>query len=593
MSRWSMDKKVILYTALMFVLVVAIACGSAPAEPVVIEKEVIKEVIKEVPVIKEVIKEVPREVIVEKEVIREVVTEKLIVATPAPVAPVKAAPARDSITLVTSVEPSTLGAWDQCGANVIGFVCTDATVDPLTWIDGEFRELVGTSGTESWEQMSPERWRFKLREGVKFHNGEPWNSAAAKIGIDINGSVKELEGYSFHGEVTGEVVDAMTIDVVCAKACPIFPRTAAWTSFQAPKWYESASEDERLRRTVGFGPYVMKDWDPGIRITLEAYEDYLPNASLEMRAPSIKYATQVFRNEELVRAAMVQTGEAEWAADIGFDQTDNVPKIRTGLNNEIFALLVDTVWHPELKKKKVRMALAHAIDCNALTEALYQSLVKCWGNTSAQGTAGITPENSAPYEYDPALSRKLLEEAGYDEANEIKVFTRNGRVQKDVEYYEGVVGYWKKVGVNASLQVVEKGINSDLNQTGCGRTEDPIRCHEFPPAPRYNASPHTMSTATSNEILDYIRQARLRSSCYATRSKICDQELEKLIEIADPMPLGDDRTRALEAIANRVHDEYFYFPAFQVAVVFALAENLEWEARYDPRVRVNAMRFTE
>ena len=99
-------------------------------------------------------------------------------------------------------------------------------------------------------------------------------------------------------------------------------------------------------------------------------------------------------------------------------------------------------------------------------------------------------------------------------------------MQKDVEYYEGVVGYWKKVGVNASLQVVEKGINSDLNQTGCGRTEDPIRCHEFPPAPRYNASPHTMSTATSNEILDYIRQARLRSSCYATRSKICDQELE-------------------------------------------------------------------
>jgi hypothetical protein len=59
------------------------------------------------------------------------------------------------------------------------------------------------------------------------------------------------------------------------------------------------------------------------------------------------------------------------------------------------------------------------------------------------------------------------------------------------------------------------------------------------------------------------------------------------------MPLGDDRTRALEAIANRVHDEYFYFPAFQVAVVFALAENLEWEARYDPRVRINAMRFTE
>ena len=592
MYHWLRNKKAVIYAPLIFIMLFAVACGSS-AEPVIVEKEVIKEVVKEVPVIKEVIKEVPKEVIVEKIVVREVVREKLVVATPAAKAPVKAAPARDSIILVTSVEPTTLGAWDACGANVIGFVCTDATVDPLTWIDGEFRELVGTSGTKSWEQMSPERWRFKLRPGVKFHTGEPWNAAAAKVGIDINGSVRELEGYSFHGEVTGEVVDDMTVDVICVKACPIFPRTAAWTSFQAPKWYEAASEDERLQRTVGFGPYVMKDWESGIRITLEAYEDYLPNDALEMRAPSIKYATQVFRNETLVRAAMVQAGEADWAADIGFDHIDQVPKVKTGLNNEIFALLVDTVWHPELKKKKVRMALAHAINCPALVEALYQDLVECWGNTSAQGTAGITPENSAPYKYDPKLSKRLLQEAGYDPANEINVYTRNGRVQKDVEYYEGVVGYWRKIGVNAHLRVVEKGINSNLNQTGCGRTEDPIRCHDFPAPPRHNASPHTMSTATSNEILDYIRQARLRSSCYATRSKICDQELEKLIEKADPIPIGEERTKTLEAIATRVHDEYFYFPAFQVAVVFALADNLEWEPRYDPRVRVNAMRFTK
>ena len=102
-----------------------------------------------------------------------------------------------------------------------------------------------------------------------------------------------------------------------------------------------------------------------------------------------------------------------------------------------------------------------------------------------------------------------------------------------------------------------------------------------------------MSTATSNEILDYIRQARLRSSCYATRSKICDQELERLIEVADPIPLGPERTAALEAIGNRVHDEYYYIPHFQVVVVYGMAENLEWTPRYDPRLRVNAMWYTQ
>lgn len=522
-------------------------------------------------------------------------------ATPQPtVTPVEVMTGKDSIILVTPLEPDTAGAWDDCAANTVGFVCIDATVDPLTWIDNDFREVVGTSGTDSWEQMEPDRWRFHLREGVTFQTGEPWTAAAAKRGIDINGTPGELEGYSFHGDIEGEVIDDYTIDVHCLdndrqpKACPILPRTAAWTTFQAPEWYDSATEDERIRRTVGFGPYRMVDWDPGVQIALEAYEDYLPNpVSIEMSAPTIQNATQIWRNEETVRAAMVQTGEADWAADIGFDAVNSVPKVASGYNNEIFALLIDTVWHPELSKKKVRMALAHAIDCKALVDALYGGLVKCYGNMAAEGTAGITPENSAPYEYDPDMAKQLLEEAGHDPENEIKLYTRDGRVQKDVEFYEGVVGYWREIGVNATLNVIENSVNSQLNQTGCGRTEDPINCHDFGPPPQYNASPQTMSTATSDEILDYIRQARLRSSCFATRSKICDQELEQMIEKADPIPLGPERTAALEAIANRVHDEYYYIPHFQVTVVYGLADNLEWTPRYDPRLRVNAMRFTQ
>ena len=75
--------------------------------------------------------------------------------------------------------------------------------------------------------------------------------------------------------------------------------------------------------------------------------------------------------------------------------------------------------------------------------------------------------------------------------------------------------------------------------------------------PRGNQSPHTMSTATSNEILEYIRQARLRSSCFATHSNICDQEIEELIKEADPIPLGPERTAVLTKIADIMHDEYY------------------------------------
>ena len=85
-SLW--NKKAVLYAPLIFILLFAVACGSS-AEPVIVEKEVIKEVIKEVAVIKEVIKEVPTEVIVEKEVVKEVYRDVMVIATPV-AAPVEA-----------------------------------------------------------------------------------------------------------------------------------------------------------------------------------------------------------------------------------------------------------------------------------------------------------------------------------------------------------------------------------------------------------------------------------------------------------------------------------------------------------------------
>jgi ABC-type transport system substrate-binding protein len=101
---------------------------------------------------------------------------------------------RDTVVLVTNTGPDQLGAWSSaCSGNVPSLVYEDLASDPLTWIDSTSFEVVPLSGVESWEQIEPNRWRFHLREGVTFHNGEPWNAAAAKMGIDFHGD-KELLG---------------------------------------------------------------------------------------------------------------------------------------------------------------------------------------------------------------------------------------------------------------------------------------------------------------------------------------------------------------------------------------------------------------
>lgn len=507
--------------------------------------------------------------------------------------------ARDTVILVTSSEPDQLGAWSAgCSGNVPSLVCEDLTSDPLTWIDSATFEVAPLTGVERWEMIEPNRWRFFLRDGVKFHNGEPWNAAAAKMGIDFHGD-RESAGngtgsYGFHGVISGQVVGDLTVDVVCGVNCPIFPRTAMFLKFQAPEWYSNASDDQRDNLTIGTGPYRMVEWRRGVEVELERYEDYLPNTAFDAQGPSIDRVFQVWLNEELARAAMIAAGEADLAFDIGFDNIDQVPKALTGTNNEVYILVADNIWHPELKKRKVREALVLAIDCETIMETLFNGLQECWGNISQFGTVGINELNSAPYDYDPVRARELLAEAGYDPANEIRIHSRRGRVFRDVELWESVIRMWNEVGVNGKLQILEPGLARDTRRSGCGGTEDPDRCEEFGPPPPTGASSHYYETATSNESLDLQRQLLLRNSCGNVNSRVCNQipGFQEGLQDAIATEQGPDRTAKLESLAQTIRDEFWFIPMFQVVTVYGLAEDLEWTPRYDPRTRVNTMRFT-
>ena len=126
------------------------------------------------------------------------------VPTPTPGA---AATASDEIIFITQEEPDSLGAWNVgCAGSLSNAVCGEIASDPLTWIDGANFEIVPLSGVESWSQQAAGRWRFTLRDGVTFHNGEPWNAAAAKMGLDYMGDKETAghgrEAFGFHGVIS-------------------------------------------------------------------------------------------------------------------------------------------------------------------------------------------------------------------------------------------------------------------------------------------------------------------------------------------------------------------------------------------------------
>ena len=519
------------------------------------------------------------------------------VPPPAPVA------GRDSAVVVTEAEPASVGAWSEgCSAEIHSLGCQDFVTDFLTWLDDRTSEIVPLSGVDSWEQIDVDQWRFHLRDGVKFHNGAPWNAAAAKYGIEYNADVANPSAsISWTGpDVQGEVIDDLTVDIICPVACPIYPRTALFADFQDPAWFEAADESERSRLTVGFGPYKIVEYNPGVDTKFEAYEDYNPNENWFSQAPSIQYITHTYRAEATVRSSMIQTGEADWAADIGFDEIPRVPKHTSGKTAEVYTLVLDTVFHPELKKQKVREALAVAIDCQTLLDELFDGRIPCHAAISMKGTVGINDENSRVREYNPERAMELLAEAGYDPANEININTRPGSNIRGLEIMESTITFWRDIGVNANLNSwSDLGKAREVQSSGCGKFinepgyKEAMDCADREPPGPYFLSSHAYEIATSNEILDMQRFNNSRLSCFSRSSRVCIPEFEARKLKANAIPEGPERTAAMEDLAQFAYDEVFFIPYFEVVYVYGLAEDLEWEAYYAPRLRGNTMRFTQ
>jgi len=543
-----------------------------------------------------------------------IVEQQTVVVTPTRTAAEKDAASRQSIIMVVGEEPENLGAWGDPGCAIIPahFPCQDAVSDPLAFIDSTTFEVVPLSGVQGWTQTAPDTWRFELTPGVKFANGEPWNAAAAKGGIDWKSDPNHgHSSISYSGTAVATVVDDLTVDVVCESACPIFPRTAFLIIFQAPEWYANATEAERASTTVGFGPYKMigegLGWRRGIDVTMEAYDDYVPNALSpnDSRAPTIDEIKFIWRGEQFVRAAMVEVGEAEWAFDLGVNQGGDVPVFDHGGAAETFVNVFDTIWHPWLSKVEVRSALAHATDCNTIVDTFYDSFYECQGTYAPPGTMGVTPRTLAQYEFDPDKARDLLASVGYDKDapdSEIVINVFANRFFRNVEVAEAQAQMWRDVGVNASIQNLETAKWLDVARTGCGRAIeffgpdlDPPKSLEDPPAtycldmeagPPNFFSSQSYQLNPSLETLDFGR-ALGRISCLDASSKFCDPvNVQPLIEPCRAAA-GAARVTCMTELADIAYDEVVIYTYFNSEVFYGVSEDLVWTPRFDRRARPN------
>ena len=309
---------------------------------------------------------------------------------------------------------------------------------------------------ESWDPIEPTRWRLTLKQGVQFHNGEPFNADAVLYSLDV---YKNTEGgargwYDFI--ISAEKVDDFTVDLMTEEPTTTLPSTLAFLFAFPPEYHSQLGSDEFGQRPIGTGPWRFVEWNKGVDLKVEPNPDYWGEK------PFIGEIHFRWAPDATSRVALLETGEVHIAQNIPpalIDRVENsgIARIETakGIRKAFLRMNLESGPTTDVR---VRRALNHAIDVESIIDTLF--LGRAYGRDTGfilDGMEGSVPGRLSPYEYDPELAKELLAEAGYPDGFDIAFHHTIDRYVLDTESAEAIAAQLAEVGINAELMGLEPG----------------------------------------------------------------------------------------------------------------------------------------
>lgn len=304
---------------------------------------------------------------------------------------------------------------------------------------------------ESWERVDDLTWRFSIRQGVTFTNGEPLNAEAVKATWDVlsdpevaaeNNSIAILRAFQ-----SCEIVDEFTVDITTYapdnEAIGYFLRLGLVilpAQKLADEGVASFNEDP-----VGTGPYQLQSWNRGQQLVLERNTGYW-NAEFPNNYQTITY---IFRPEAAVRAQTIASGEADFAFNIGAEQAFTLPNSVVGGGFQSTSIRINNSIEPT-SNLDLRLALNHAIDRDAISDVIFQ------GTATPIAFFAFQPVELEPFTYDPELATQLINEGGWA-GIELELVYGEGRVPEEDQLAELYKAYFEAVGLVINLRKVEPG----------------------------------------------------------------------------------------------------------------------------------------
>ena len=328
-----------------------------------------------------------------------------------------------------------------------------------------FEGLVGWDKDQKLVPQLAESWTFadggkvvtfKLRRGVKFHDGDEFDAAAAKANFDrwLDKENRLLTLSQFASVDHVEVVDKTTLRLLMKEPNGALLQTLAGrrAMFNSPKALAKWGKDINLHPT-GTGPFEFVEWVPKDRVVVKRFDAYWG------LKPAIEKITFKPVPEPASRVAMLEAGDADMAAPIPVQDVERLKG-----NGRLQIMMVDSLdnLHFALNMQKdifkdvrVRQAVNYAVDKDALAKNLYNGLAVpltrspvspfLWGYSSVGDY----------YKFNPARAKELLTASGVKPGTRLVMWIPDGRYPQDRQVGEAVAGYLREVGFDIQIQKME------------------------------------------------------------------------------------------------------------------------------------------
>ncbi|MGE5339161.1 MAG: ABC transporter substrate-binding protein [Gemmatimonadota bacterium] len=302
--------------------------------------------------------------------------------------------------------------------------------------DRQFR--LEPSLATSWESLDgAKRWRFRLRPGVKFHDGTPYTADDAVFSIERALAKTSQRANQLRGVTGVKKVDPLTIDVLLSAPDAVLPEKLWQIAMMSKPWaekhnvvlpqdYNGKQETYAVRNANGTGPFMLKSYEQDRRAVLVANPNWWGRDGKGVG--NVTQAIYTVIQSDATRLAALASGEVDFVIDPPFQDVArlredkrlaSVQVIDIGTQYLGFDQARDELQSSDVKGRnpfkdlRVRRAIYQAIDVDAIVAKVLRGLATPTGSFVSQLVDGYLPELDKRLPHDPAAARALLKEAGY------------------------------------------------------------------------------------------------------------------------------------------------------------------------------------